>query len=432
MMMGRCARGLYLSGWTALMVGLVPTSSWANNGGEGNDSSIALSSIALSSQPQSEYENLREALKGGRVWLNFRYRYEYVDDDAFSRSANANTLRTALGYETGLYHGFKGLIEFEDVADITDNYNSTTNGKTQYPVVADPDHTEVNQVFLDYTGFEDILLRAGRQEVNLDNQRFVGSVAWRQNHQTVEAAAIIASGVPNLTAFYAYVDRVNRVFGDDHPVGDLDTSTHLFNFGYDIEGVGKASAYLYYLDLDDVAALSSNTVGVRFAGEQNVGEGFDVLYAGEFANQTDAADNPNDLDQDYYLLEVGAKFSGVTVKGALEHLGGSGDTGDAFQTPLATLHKFNGWADLFLGTPVDGLVDTYFQVNGKQGRTGWLVRYHQFDAATGSANYGDEIDAQVTYKTSWDQTFALKAALYGADQFGVDTDKWMFWTAYSF
>ena len=29
------------------------------------------------------------------------------------------------------------------------------------------------------------------------------------------------------------------------------------------------------------------------------------------------------------------------------------------QTPLATLHKFDGWADLFLTTPNKGLQDLY-------------------------------------------------------------------------
>jgi len=40
-------------------------------------------------------------------------------------------------------------------------------------------------------------------------------------------------------------------------------------------------------------------------------------------------------------------------------MGGNGNIG--FATPLATLHAFNGWADMFLTTPVNGLNDFYLR-----------------------------------------------------------------------
>ena len=58
-------------------------------------------------------------------------------------------MRSTLGYETGRLNGFGAFIEFENVTDLGgDNYNSTTNGETDYSVVADPDGTEVNQAYL--------------------------------------------------------------------------------------------------------------------------------------------------------------------------------------------------------------------------------------------------------------------------------------------
>ena len=49
----------------------------------------------------------------------------------------------------------------------------------------------------------------------------------------------------------------------------------------------------------------------------------------------------SDFDTDYLFAELGAVFSGVTAKLGYEVLGSdSGMMG--FQTPLATLHKFNG------------------------------------------------------------------------------------------
>ena len=72
----------------------------------------------------------------GSASLNFRYRYEYVDDDAFDRTAKASTLRSRLTFASAAYKGFSFLTEFDNVTNIGDDkYNSTTNGNTQYPVI---------------------------------------------------------------------------------------------------------------------------------------------------------------------------------------------------------------------------------------------------------------------------------------------------------
>jgi len=56
-----------------------------------------------------------------------RYRFEYVEEDAFEDDSYASTLRTALGYETASYEGFSAGVEFQDVSVIgnPDAYNST-------------------------------------------------------------------------------------------------------------------------------------------------------------------------------------------------------------------------------------------------------------------------------------------------------------------
>ena len=43
--------------------------------------------------------------------------------------------------------------------------------------------------------------------------------------------------------------------------------------------------------------------------------------------------------------------------GGIEYLEGNGTIG--FSTPLATLHKFQGFADVFLTTPASGITDAY-------------------------------------------------------------------------
>ena len=72
-------------------------------------------------------------------------------------------------------------------------------------------------------------------------------------------------------------------------------------------------------------------------------------------------------------------------------LGGDGET--SFQTPLATKHAFNGWADKFLlATPANGLVDAYLTATGKVAGIKLLATYHMFSSDEGGDDYGSELD----------------------------------------
>jgi len=218
---------------------------------------------------------------------------------------------------------------------------------------------------------------------------------------------------------------VRRIFGDS-----LGLEGHVAELSLALEPV-SVRLYALSLEWDDLALAPQSTLteGVEFAGSHALGD-WKLLYEVEVATQSDIENNPRTVDADYFNGMLGAAGTAATVRLGYEKLFG-GSQG-SFGTPLATLHKFNGWADLFLATPADGLLDTYLQADGKRGSLGWLVRYHEFEAASGGASYGDEIDGQLAYQTSWKQTFALTWALYDADRFAVDTDKWMVWTSYSF
>ena len=102
----------------------------------------------------------------------------------------------------------------------------------------------------------------------------------------------------------------------------------------------------------------------------------------------------------------------------------------AFQTPLATLHKFQGWADLFLVTPNNGIQDLNFTLAAKFPMVKAIpglnasVTYHKFESDFGDIDYGQEWDAQIGFKIL--KTAVLfKYANYDADAFNVDTEK--FW-----
>lgn len=391
-----------------------------------NDKKLLAALMAVSAVAggqASAAETLTGALTEGKAGLDFRLRYESVDQAGMAEEATAMTLRSRLDYTTGSYQDITGFVQFDDVTAITDDYNDATglpSAKTNFPVVADPEGTEVNQAKLSYTGIEGTTITAGRQAVILDNARFVGNVGWRQNEQTYDGLTVVNTSLADTTIVYGYVTNVNRIFGEASSKGDINTETHLFNVGYTGLGLGKLSAYGYFLDLVDAPAASTSTLGMRFAGGAAVGEGVKALYALEYATQSDYKDGAATIDADYNLIEGGLSVNGVTAKIGMEVLGADGS---AFSTPLATAHAFNGWADKFLATPANGLEDTYIKVSTKLAGVKLVAAMHDYSADQGGASYGDELNLLAAKKFGKNYTLLAKYASYSADTHGTDTDK---------
>ncbi len=373
-------------------------------------------------------ESFTEALVGGKVNFDARLRLEIVDQDNALKDAEALTVRTRLGYETGKFYKFWAFGEFEDVRDVgIDDYNSTDNGKTEYSVIADPEVTEVNQGYLGYGGIPGTVLKWGRQRIIYDNARFIGNVGWRQNEQTYDGITFVNTSLPSTTFSYAYITQVNRIFGEDNDnvPGQFEMSNHFVNLAYDGFGFGKFVGYGYFLEFDEAPETSNQTLGLRFSGDTALAEKAKLLYALEYATQSDYDDGSSDIDADYYLAELGLGIKGVTGKLGYELLEGDGTY--AFSTPLATVHAFNGWADQFLITPLDGLVDVYASVGGKLKGVKLLAVYHDFSADNGDDDYGTEWNFLAAKKFAKHYTLGVKYATYDADDFSVDTDKFWLW-----
>lgn len=364
-------------------------------------------------------DSLADALAGGKVDADIRFRYETVEQNNALQDATALSVRTRLGYTTGDYHGIGAAIQFENITADADEYNSTLNGNAGFSTVADPEGTEVNQAYLTYKDIPDTTVKYGRQRIIYDNARFVGNVGWRQNEQTFSAFSLENKSLPDTTIKYAYVTDVRTI-----TFGSVDSESHLLNLTYSGLGFGTITVYDYMIEYVTipVSPNSNQTLGIRFAGSTDVGGDVKAHYALEFANQSDYADGSTLIDADYSLIEVGATFSGVTAKVGMETLGA--DKYSGFETPYATKHAFNGWADQFLGTPTNGLEDTYVSVGGTAAGVKLLVVYHDFAADEGGADYGSEIDFLASKKFGDRYNAAIKMANFSSDNVGyVDTDK---------
>ncbi|KZC19359.1 MULTISPECIES: alginate export family protein [Rhodanobacter] len=370
------------------------------------------------------------AASAGPSWQlewDARLRHERVDDDAFARSAEADTVRLRLGLHGEFGHGWSGLVEGAGVASAGSRYNSGANGRTAYPAVTDPRGGEFNQYWLRWQG-EKLGASAGRQRLLLDNQRWVGNVGWRQHEQTFDALELRWRPSAALTLRYDWLDRVHRVAGRDalNPLArKRKLNTHLFNLAWSRDAQ-QWVGYAYLHEDRDVDSASNATYGLRWSGKA-LREGNGLGWTLEAARQYDYANNPQRFAHSYWLLEPSWSQSGITAKLGWEHLGGNGR--HALQTPLATLHAFNGWDDQFGVTPPGGLEDRYVGVNGSFSRggaaadkPGWSVAYHDYRADRG-ARYGSEWDAALTFPLAPGLSGLLKVADYRADDFGRDSAK---------
>jgi hypothetical protein len=371
--------------------------------------------LALAFSCSAHAQTAIDALKGGKVSGDFRYRLESVDQAGFARSALASTLRSRLGYETGAFNGFKALLEFEDIRPIgQDRFNSTTNGKVTVPIITDPKTTEVNRAQIAYAA-EKFGATLGRQRLSFDNQRFVGGVGFRQNEQTYDAARLNLTPSKEASFSYAYVWRINRVLGRDNPLGRFRGDNHLVNAGYTFP-IGKLTAYAYLLETKPAQANSSDTFGLRFAGSRKVNDGFTAQYALEFADQSDAKANPIDYGLNYYLIEGGGNFGAASARVGYEVLEGNGRIG--FATPLATLHAFQGFADVFLTTPTVGIEDLYavadYTIKFESGMKSLRLAawYHDYAREFGAGSLGEEINLVATAVVTDNVSAELKFADY--------------------
>lgn len=378
---------------------------------------LGLAFTSHNSFAQQSYGSFTEALTNSSVDLSFRYRYEGVDQDGFDEEANANTVRSRVTATSGTVANWHAVVELDYVNELFNkNYNNTINGNTRFPVVADPSGADLNQSYLRYNSGTGTQLTVGRQRINHNDQRFVGGVAWRQNEQTFDGGRIVSKLGDNFKIDYSYAYRVNRIFGSEHPAGDLQGNLHMLNTLFTPSKQHKLSVFAYSLDFDDALALSTRTVGFDYHFKPK-GWGVHLSYA----KQQDHGDNPNDYSTDFFAIDANVKVSKVTLAAGYESLGS--DNGRGFITPLATLHKFQGWADKFLGTPGTGIDDTWFKIAGKVKGVKLAAIYHQFDANEGGADYGDEINLLATYKIDKNYSLLVKYASYSADEFATDTDK---------
>ena len=146
-------------------------------------SACILSALIVGTPALASEHSLHDAVSKGEVSGNVRLRYESVDQDNALKDADALTIWTRLGYSTASYHGVSGVLEFEDSRNVLglDDYNNALGKNTNYSVIPDPETTEVDQAYLQYS-VDKLMARLGRQVISTTIAREISPLLAMRMH----------------------------------------------------------------------------------------------------------------------------------------------------------------------------------------------------------------------------------------------------------
>lgn len=397
-----------------------------------NQRNISLSMVLLSLSVGSGValadttKTIEDALKIGKdgaVKIDMRYRYENVNQDNVintvtgqplpnavqPRTANANTIRTRLGVLSPTFYGLQGYVEYEGTHVLQSDYNNGRNNKPNYSTIADPDWNELNQLWLSYSNKDiDTVIKGGRQRIKLDDDRFIGNVGWRQLESTFDSVLVTNKSIKNLTVNVGYIGRVTTFTATNE-----DMRAPILNLNYDMGDYGKLIGYGYWLGYTQPDTTgrtgqnskSNQTYGIRVINPEKPSkkfmEHYSPLYTAEWSIQQDYINSPVRYTANRYNVMGGLRaYDHYDFMAGMEQLNGHG-LNKVFVTPLGTNHAFQGWADLFLVTPKDGIRDVYGTIVGRFMENDSLAvtgTFHAFSDDTGNINYGREWDFQAEKK----------------------------------
>lgn len=373
-------------------------------------SAFAESADPVESFLDEQFASLEESVPG-KFNINTRLRYESFDLDNGNPAMDRDgtSLRVRYGYTTPDFSGFTAMVEGETVTRVGGDHDDI------HPLDDAGDGTDLNQAWVKYADVDYGQAKIGRQIYSLDDHRFIGHVGWRQNIQTFDAATAEFSGVEKLSVKAFYLDAQNSVAGDNN---ELDAAG--VNVSYAFVPEFALTAFYYDIEGDEASNknASNETMGLRATGVFEFEE-LKLKYAASIAEQEETGPSTLDYDASYYAGDLAAICgkTGITLGGGFEIM----ESG--FRTPLATVHKFNGFADalLPLGGFDNGLEDIYIYAgytipvgNGINTK----VIYHWFDSESGGASGedgGEELDLVASYKVNSYLSLITKYGDYDTD-----------------
>ena len=361
-----------------------------------------------------------------KVSVELRLGYEYSSVDNGSGPGVGVSTRTRVGIRTSDSSRTSAFVQFHSNANSIETFNDGTGpagGDVTRDVIADPNGSRIHQVYADHRGMPGSLIRIGRQEIVLDDARFIGNIDWRMNGQSFDAISIVNKSIPGLQLFAGYINRVNTIKLTSNEFRHV----LLVNGRY---SKGGQNCTLFGYSIDSGPSLAggrrrrSATYGARLDGKvrlRNVdGTDVNLAYEATYALQKRHKDDTG-RDAFMYVISAGIDRKPINFGAGYAYLTGADSvTGVGFDTLLGTAHKFNGWADQFLATNgggvVNGLEDIYVYAGTNVSGSKLAVRYHWFDTTESFAGgysgpYGRELDVLLSRKLQLGGRYPVTALL---------------------
>lgn len=349
----------------------------------------------LSGHPAQSPE---EAIRAGDLGLDLRLRVEHIDRDTV-RNGHANTFKTALRYGTASYWDVAAFMEFVNVTAHGNNEfnpgNNIAPSKSGRPVIADPKGTAMTKAYLQYDGLPDTRFRLGRQALDFDDERHVGSERFRQTPQSVDGFLVQNQSLGGVELLYAFVNNFNTVYqGTSIANADRHHQTHLLNASWDGLPYGQLTAYGYFINDRHTSSNSNHTYGMRFVGDSMM-TALNIQYMIEAARQHEGHNNQTQYHGNFFAASFGVQLDhNLFARLGHESVEGNRTAGKMFRFPMGSAHPFLGLADMFSPIPNSGVDASMMGLTTEFYGIDMDFAYHRFKPETGDGRLGSEWDAQ--------------------------------------
>ncbi len=346
---------------------------------------------------------LSDSIANGHLLLEVRPRYALITETRKPKDTNVWTVRAAIGWQTAPFHDLRVTGQYITTGTIgSGEYNADPgrNAISEYPLLPDPPHSGMNQLYADYTGLPSTRVRLGRQILRIDNERFISDVDFRQTPQVFDGVTVINNSLPQTELQLGEYRRMRTVLGR---LNEL--RLHILHAAWNPLPDHTLAGYGYW---QDQAATGSQTgfannaqriAGAHAEGALQIAEGWRWLYFAAYARQNRIGDGDARIKAGYMRIGMGLQAAGALAWGArIDHEEkGSNQGVYGFQTPLGDFYAFNGWALQYTSTPPQGLRDTWLTFRGQRERLGGHIEVHRFRSDFGGLALGREFDALLTY-----------------------------------
>lgn len=317
----------------------------------------------------------------------------------------------------------------------------------------DPALSNVYEAYGEFALSKKVSVKAGRQELNYDNARFLGNLGWAAQGRSHDALLLIYKDTTGLQ-FHA-----GAAFNQNVPFEPGKLSGTFYN------GVGNYKTMQYawlhkdfeksgfsFLLFNDGRQAADSTVNFRqtygFFGHKMLNK---VRLEGELYYQGGKNAGGKDVSALLAAANITFKTSVTPLTIGVDYMSGTAADADKDQSfaPLyGTNHKFYGFMDYFYvgnGHQNKGLLDYSIKTKFKTGKKSALIAHlHHFQspvsivsAETGNeltSTLGQEIDLvynlnvskEVNFKLGYSQLFATESmeAIKGGDKSQINNWAW--------